>query len=188
MLGVSAKHPANPCRSERIEPLGSAPPFWRKPNFLYYWLPPALWGLAVLAMAGDWGANKNTYGLLRFLLSWFWDLKPARLDLINFYVRKTGHFLAYALMYLLWFRAFRAQTDQGPWRTCLWSLGFCLFFSSMDEGRQWFYATRGASIRDVILDMSGASLAALIAAAVWAPGLKKAAISGRAEGQTIAPE
>jgi VanZ family protein len=168
--------------------LGSAPPFWRKPDFLSYWLPPIFWGLAVLAMAGDWGADKNTYGLLRFLLSWFWDLTTGQLDLINFYVRKTGHFLAYALMYLLWFRAFRAQTDFGPWRACLWSLGFCLFFSSMDEGRQCFYACRGASVYDVLLDMSGAGLAAMIAAAVWPPGTRTAAISGIAEGQNIGPE
>jgi VanZ family protein len=181
-------HPANPDTSEGIEPLGSASPLWRKPNFLYYWLPPVLWGLAVLAMAGDCGSDKNTYGLLRFLLSWFWDLKPAQLNLINFYVRKTGHVLAYGLMYFLWFRAFRAQAHYGPWRACLWSLGCCLLFSSMDEGRQWLYPTRGASIRDVILDMSGASLTALIAAAVWRPGTKTAAISGMARGQTIGPE
>jgi VanZ family protein len=116
------------------------------------------------------------------------DLEPAQLKIINFYVRKTGHVLAYALMYLLWFRAFRAQADYGPWRACLWSLGLCLFFSSMDEGRQWFYASRGASIGDVILDMSGAGLAAMMAAAVWPPGTKTAAISGMAEGQTFGPE
>jgi VanZ family protein len=58
----------------------------------------------------------------------------------------------------------------------------------MDEGRQWFYASRGASISDVFLDMSGAGLAALIAAAVWTPGSKNAVISGIAEGQIIGPE
>ena len=91
-------------------------------------------------------------------------------------------------MYFLWFRAFRGHADYGPWRACLWSLGFCLFFASMDEGRQWFYASRGASVDDVILDMSGASLAALITGAVWTPGSKSAAISGIAGGQTIGPE
>jgi VanZ family protein len=118
-------------------------------------------------MAGDLGSGKNTLGLLNWLLSWFVDLGLAQLKMINFYVRKTGHFLAYGLMYVLWFRAFRGQAHFGPWRACLWSLGFCLLFSSLDEGRQWFYPTRGASISDVILDMSGASLAALIAGAVW---------------------
>ena len=142
----------------------------------------------MLCLAGDLGSGKNTLGLLKWLFSWFVDLEQVQLKLINFYVRKTGHVLAYGLMYVLWFRAFREDADYGAWRACLWSLGFCLLFSSMDEGRQWFYASRGASISDVILDMSGASLTALIAAAVWAPGSKSAAISKIAAGQAIGPE
>ena len=180
--------PAGPARGEGIEPVGSALLFWRKPNFLNYWLPPVVWGLAVLWLSGDLGSGKNTLGLLQWLLSWFVDLAPAQLTLINFYARKTGHVLAYGVMYGLWFRAFRAQAHFGPWRACLWSLGLCLLYASMDEGRQWYYADRGASIRDVFLDMTGASLAALIAGAVWPPGSKAAAISGAAEGQTIGPE
>jgi VanZ family protein len=128
-------------------------------------------------MSGDLGSGKNTLGLLKWLCSWFVDLEPAQLKMLNFYVRKTGHVLAYGLLYFLWFRAFRTQSHYGPWRACLWSLGFCLCYASMDEGRQWFYASRGASIYDVIIDMSGASLAALIAAAVWTPGSKTGAIS-----------
>ena len=139
-------------------------------------------------MSGDLGSGKNTLGILKWLLSGFVDLEPAQIRIINFYVRKTGHVLAYGLMYLLWFRAFRAQAHYGPWHACLWSLGFCLFYASMDEGRQWFYDSRGASIGDVILDMSGVSLAALIAGAVWTPISKTAVISGLAEEQTMGPE
>ena len=139
-------------------------------------------------MSGDLGSAKNSLGLLKWLCSRFVDLEPAQLKLINFYVRKTGHVLSYGLMYFFWFRAFRAQAHYGPGRACLWSLGFSLFFASIDEGRQLFYSTRGASIGDVFLDMSGASLAALVAAAVWTPGSKIAAISGIAEGQIIGPE
>jgi VanZ family protein len=182
---VPARHPADPAGGEGIEPLGSAPPFWRNPNFLYYWLPPVLWGLAVLSLSGDAGSDTNTRYLLQWLLSWFVDLERAQIDLINFFLRKTGHVLAYGLMYFLWFRAFRSQLHYGPWRACLWALGFCLFYSSADEGRQCFYASRGASICDVMIDMSGAGLAALITGAVWTPGSKSAAISGIAEGQTI---
>jgi VanZ family protein len=134
------------------------------------------------------GSGKNSLGILKWLLSWFVDPEPAQLKLINFYVRKTGHVLAYGLMSLLWFRAFRAQAHYGPWRACLWSLGLCLLYASMDEGRQWFSVTRGGSIIDIFLDMSGASLTALIAAAVWTPGSKTTAISALVEGQIIGPE
>jgi VanZ family protein len=152
-----------------------------------YWLPPVLWGLAVLCLSGDLGSGKNTLGILQWLLSWFVALEPAQLNMINFYLRKTGHILAYGLMNLLWFRAFRGHAHYGPWRACLWSLGFCLLFSSIDEGRQWFYPSRGASIWDVILDMTGAALGALVTAAVWRPGSKTAAIAGIPGRQTRGP-
>ena len=129
-------------------------------------------------MSGDLGSDTNTRHLLQWLLSRFVALKPAQINLINFCFRKTGHVLAYGCMYFLWFRAFRGSADYGPWRACLWSLGFCLLFASADEGRQWFYPSRGASVHDVLLDMSGASLAALITGAVWTPRAKTPAISG----------
>jgi VanZ family protein len=139
-------------------------------------------------MSGDLGSGENTLGILKWLLSGFVPLEPAQLNMINFFGRKTGHVLTYGLMYFLWFRAFRGHADYGPWRACLWSLGYCLFYASLDEGRQWFYPSRGASIGDVILDMSGASLTALITFAVWTPGSKTLAISGIAGGQAIGLE
>jgi len=155
---------------------------------LYYWLPPVLWGLAVLSLSGDVGSDTNTRYLLQWLLSGLVALKPAQIDLINFCLRKTGHVLAYGCMYFLWFRAFREHAGYEPWRSCLWSLGFCLLYSSTDEGRQWFYASRGASIGDIFLDMSVAALAVLVIAEVWRPryhALTRAGIPGR---QTRGPE
>ncbi|MBM4302493.1 MAG: VanZ family protein [Deltaproteobacteria bacterium] len=135
-------------------------------------------------MSGDWGSGKNTLGLLKWFFSWFVALTPAQLNLANFYLRKTGHVLAYGLMYFFWFRAFRGHANYGPWRACLWSLGCCLFYSSLDEGRQWFYPSRGSSVYDVLLDMSGAGLAALVTAAVWTPRRHVLTVPGIAGRQT----
>ena len=168
--------------------MGLSTPIWRKPQFFYYWTPPLLWGLAVLAMSGNMGSSANTGHLLRWLLSWLVALKPVQVDLINFYMRKTGHLLAYGLMYFLWFRALRQHADYGTGGAFLWALGFCLIFASLDEGRQGFYSARGSSIRDVILDMSGASLAALITFAVWRPRASNQSIPGLAGRQTLGTE
>jgi VanZ family protein len=131
-------------------------------------------------MSGNMGSSANTGDVLQWLLSWFVALKPAQVNMINFYMRKTGHLLAYGLMYFLWFRALREHADFGPRGAFLWALGFCLVFASMDEGRQWFYPTRGSSIWDVILDMSGAGLSALITCAVWRPRSSDQPIPGLA--------
>ena len=142
----------------------------------------------MICISGDLGSGENSRAILKWLLSWFVALEPAQLTLINFYVRKTVHVLAYALMYLLWFRAFRGQADFGPWRACLWALGFSLLYASADEGRQCLYASRTGCVSDVLLDMSGAGLAALITFAVWTPGPKTAALSGPGGGSTLGPE
>ncbi len=163
--------------------MGSALPFWRKPDLLYYWAPPLFWGLAILALSGDWGAGKNTYGLLQWLLSGWKELTPAQVKLINFYLRKTGHVLAYGLLYLLWFRAFRMQAGYGPWGGCLCSLAACLLFSSSDEGRQWYYSSRTGSIWDVYLDLSGSGLAALLTFAAWRPRPPAVSLYGTGAGQ-----
>jgi VanZ family protein len=167
--------------------LSHTTPIWRQPHFISYWAPPLLWSLAVICMSGDLGSGKNTLGLLKWLSSWLVDLRPAQLKLINFYFRKTGHVLAYASMYVLWFRAFRGHAGFGPRSALIWSLGLCLLFSGMDEGRQRFYPTRGSSIWDVVLDMSGSGLAALLIFALW-PGGKPVTVSLSPRRQTVLPE
>ncbi len=115
------------------------------------------------------------------------DLEPAQLRLINFYVRKTGHVLAYGLMYLLWFRAFRGHLGTTPGRAFLYALGLCLLVSMTDEGHQSFTQTRGGSGYDVLLDLSGSTLAALITFTVWTPRPKAATISESDGRQTTGP-
>jgi len=154
---------------------------------LHYWLPPILWGLAIIGMSGDAASAPNTFGLLRWLLSWFVALKPAQIDMVNFYLRKTGHAVAYGLMYFLWFRALRGNLGTGPGRAFLYALGLCLLVSVTDEGHQSFTKARGGSGYDVLLDLSGASLAALITFAVWTPRPKGAALSGADARQTGGP-
>jgi VanZ family protein len=126
--------------------------------------------------------------LLHWLLAWVVALNPAQLNVVNHYMRKSGHVLAYGLMYFLWFRAFRGHADYRPWRACLWSLGLCLLVSSMDEGRQSFYPARGSSPWDVLLDMTAAVLAALIIAAVWRPRPPAVALPRISEGENPGAE
>jgi VanZ family protein len=162
--------------------------FWRDPYFLHYWLPPILWGLAIIGMSGDVASAQHTFGLLKWILSWFVALKPAQINAVNFYLRKTGHALAYGVMYFLWFRAFRGHLGAGPGRSFLYALGLCLLVSMTDEGHQGFTKARGGSGYDVLLDLFGASLAALITFAVWTPRPKAATISGADRRQTAVPE
>jgi len=113
-------------------------------------------------MSGDLGSAKNTGSLLEWLLSWFPPVSRAQFHLMHFYVRKTiGHVGNYALLYLLWFRAFQGQRGWAAGRASLVSLGLCLAVGLLDEGHQTMFSSRGGSLRDVALDLAGAAVAAL---------------------------
>jgi VanZ family protein len=142
-------------------------PLLHTPAFLLYWLPPLLWTAAILIVSGDLGSSRNTMSLLQWLLSWLPSMTPAKLAVVNHYLRKTGHALAYGVLYFLWFRAFRGQWRSRPGRACLGSLGLCLLLAMLDEGHQGFLASRSGSIYDVALDLSGSGLGALLTFTFW---------------------
>ena len=129
----------------------------------------------IVVFSGDLGSAQHSLGILKWLLSWL-PLEPGQFDRIHFYVRKTvGHFGNYALLYFLWLRAFRSNPGHRPGWVCLWSLALCLVLALLDEGHQAFFASRGSSLRDVALDMSGATVAALITRLVWNPRFRRSA-------------
>lgn len=148
-------------------------------NFLWYWLPPLAWCGVILCLSGDFGSSRHTFGILRWLLSWFPPLSPAHFDLIHHYLRKIlGHFGNYAFLYFLWFRAFHRELDHRAGRALLCSLGFCLALALLDEGHQTLFASRSSSLRDVALDMAGAATTALITALWCASRARPAAKPG----------
>ncbi len=137
------------------------------PDSFYYWAPPLLWTTTILALSGDLGSSQTTLSLVRGLLSWIPYITPAQIVEIHGYLRKAGHFLGYAFLYLLWFRAFQGHLGYGLKKSFLCSLGLSLGLALADEGHQSLLASRSGSLWDVALDMSGVSLAALLCATLW---------------------
>lgn len=76
----------------------------------------------------------------------------------EFIVKKGSHLLVYALLALLTLRAFRLQ--QWTLDTALIaSLVVTVIYAASDEFHQSFVAGRGASLRDIGIDTTGALLA-----------------------------
>jgi VanZ family protein len=130
--------------------------------FCQYWLPPLLLSAAILICAGDLGASHNSRFIIPILQTLFPTLSPAQLNLIHFYVRKTGHFLAYALLLTTWVRPWKRHLGFSLGKSEILSLVIVLLVAILDEGRQSFSSSRDGSPWDVLLDMSGALTAALI--------------------------
>ena len=129
------------------------------------WLPVAL-GIAIIAMESTaaFGANYTSGPLRRLFQALFWHVSDANWDIIHFYIRKTGHFLGYGALGLLWLRS---------WRMSLPALGFLsnaglalmgtALVATWDEWHQTFLPNRTGTPLDVLLDCCGAiTLQALV--------------------------
>ena len=85
----------------------------------------------------------------------------------NYVVRKSAHFVEYAILGALLFRAFRSG-DPLRWRFrwAAYSFIAAMAWALLDELHQSFTRTRGASILDSLLDSSGALVMLIVIAII----------------------
>jgi len=154
-----------------------------KPGFriiLRNWWPVAIWlGIIRLESTG-YASAANTYTLLlRVLRFVFGRIDPYLVYELDHALRKSGHFIGYAVLSGLTFLALRnSYRDRvsswlhRPWGRSLgdywrleWSLIailLTLVTASMDEIHQTFLPSRTGRWQDVLLDTSGAFVLQLI--------------------------
>ena len=138
------------------------------------WWPVGLWLVVLRLESTDFASSRNTFGLLsRVASSLFAPIDPALLEVINAVVRKSGHFIGYAILSLLVFRALKCtQRDRlrlvlqrrwGIFFRDLWHLDWALIAvlftftaAALDELHQATLASRTGSWHDVALDTAGA--------------------------------
>jgi VanZ family protein len=94
------------------------------------------------------------------------------LDLL---VKKGGHAIGYALLGLSYFYALPNRLSI-PYRA-LMALFMAILFSLSDEFHQSFVEGRTSTLRDVLIDSSGATLA-LFAAGIYSSSSRSNSISG----------
>lgn len=134
---------------------------WSRQTLLRYWGPTILW-LTVVALFSTANAGaSNTGGILeKVFTALHIKLSAAQFAMLHFGVRKSAHFLTYMTLGFLAFRTFRGPRSERRHRwNHRWAelaLALCLFTASADEFHQKFTPGRGASPKDVLLDMTGA--------------------------------
>lgn len=90
---------------------------------------------------------------------------------IHFYVRKNAHLFAYALLGFLLINALRRSGVFGR-KSIMIALFLCAFFAISDEIHQVFVPGRSGEVRDVFIDILGASLGILFYMMLFKVGLK----------------
>lgn len=121
-----------------------------------YWLPVLVMLGVMYYFSTDIFSGENTRGALDWILRRLWTVEGKQLTRINFAVRKGMHFVEYAVLAGLTYRAFRADSRR-VWRLrwALYSFGLIAGWALLDELHQAHTHSRGASIYDSMLDSAG---------------------------------
>jgi VanZ family protein len=148
---------------------------WR--GRLWRYAPLVGWiGFIFFASTGAMSAS-NTSRIIGPLFKWlFPGITEAQLLFVHFAVRKTAHFVEYAVLALLAARAFIPSTRRRlrrGWFIAALALVACV--ALLDEYYQSFNAARTGTIWDSLIDISGGATA-LVAFGLWR-------MRGRRKGQ-----
>lgn len=121
------------------------------------WLPAIIWLCVITLESTDLGGSDNTSRILYPLLHFLLKLDPVRFEIWHHHIRKTGHFVGYALLTWLLFRAWRATLPRAT--PVAWYFGWAgiaflmtAFVASLDEWHQTFLPSRTGRWQDVVLD------------------------------------
>jgi VanZ family protein len=105
------------------------------------------------------GSPSHTSFVFRPLMRWIFPRMSAEtIERLHFVVRKTAHFVEYAVLGALAWRVVHFDPAFGsfsPRRQHGFALLLCLFYASTDEFHQSFVPSREAAVRDVLLDTCG---------------------------------
>jgi VanZ family protein len=133
-----------------------------------YWLPLILWMVVIFSASTKLGSPANTSYFFRPLMHWLFPRMPEeKVEQIHFIVRKTAHFVEYAVLGVLAWRAvqfdpaFEAFSTGRRFRLALL---LCMLYAASDEFHQSFVPTRQAAVQDVLLDTCGSGFGLL---ATW---------------------
>jgi VanZ family protein len=134
--------------------------------FVSAWHPVVI-GIAVIALESTpaFGADHTSSPLRWLYQAIFGPVSDAQWDPIHHFIRKSGHFVGYGTLGLLWLRAWwltLAVRAGRFWKCALLGLLGAALVASCDEWHQTFLPNRTGSAWDVLLDCYGAATAILL--------------------------
>jgi VanZ family protein len=124
------------------------------------WWPVAV-GIAVITVESTpaFGSDRTSHPLRWLVQLFLGKLSDETWDLVHHLMRKSGHFLGYGALGLVWLRAWRMTLPNARFlsQAGLGLLGTALV-ASWDEWHQTFLPNRTGSPYDVLLDCCGAAV------------------------------
>lgn len=124
---------------------------------LWRYGPLLFWFLIIFFASTDQFSKENTSKTITPLLQWvFANFSEQTIDFLNIVIRKSGHFIGYAVLAFFAVRALVSSNKS--WLSqnwFFWALLIVIFYSFIDEFHQSFGVSRTASLYDCIIDIAG---------------------------------
>ena len=135
------------------------------------WLAAALWLGLIALESTNFLSAANTGQFLYPLLHFLFGLDLVHFLTWHFFLRKTGHVIGYAVLSLLFYRAWKTTIPvigDPPWSIVWARIAFTMtaLVASLDEWHQTFLPSRTGTVNDILLD-SSAGLAVQILIFAW---------------------
>jgi VanZ family protein len=140
---------------------------WQRRELWKAWIPVALWlGIIVVESTASL-SSENTARFLYPIFHFLFGLDPIQFLVWHHLLRKSGHVIGYAVLSLLFFRAWRITLPVagGVRWSMVWArIAFFMaaLVASLDEWHQTFLPSRTGTIQDVILDSCAALIAQIL--------------------------
>lgn len=128
----------------------------RRGQFFAY-APLILWIAVILILGSSSGSMAQTSRFIRPLIEFFFpSASPDTFLLVHAFIRKTAHFVEYAILAYLAQRAFSRSTGRSlSGRPFTFALVLVVIVAILDELNQSFIGSRTSSPYDVLLDILG---------------------------------
>lgn len=111
-------------------------------KLLKYWLPPITWMIIIFAFS-----SRPTIAV-------------STIDWRDFFFKKTIHFFEFGILFFLYFRAIRNTIKISTFfKMSLLAFILAVLYGASDEFHQTFITGRTGTLRDAIIDASGAGVA-----------------------------
>lgn len=126
-------------------------------RFMKYWLPPILWMIFFFPVLNRFLGSPAIYRALLTVFDFFFqDISASSIEVPYIIIRKSIHFVEYAILTFLLFRAFRGDSPE-KWETrwAVYSGVITIIYGFLDEFLQTFVPTRNGSILDSVINSAG---------------------------------
>lgn len=129
---------------------------------VFAFAPLFFWTALILVLGSGPGSSAETSRFIKPLIEFFFPTaSPDSFLIVHALIRKTAHFVEYAILAFLAWRAFRRSNFPST-RSIAFSLFIVVAVAFTDEVNQSFQSSRTSSGWDVLLDISGGAFAMIV--------------------------